>query len=688
MVAYATCIFLRAERNGKVTCQLIQARSRVAPLKKVSIPRLELLACNIGARLADTVKKDLRLEDIETFFWSDSMDALYWIRKEGPWTIFVSNRVDEIRRLSKASDWKFVPGTQNPADLPSRGCTVKTLLKRQWHEGTSWLKESRENWPNFDLVPDEKIVYAEKKKIIVSSLNMKDDEFYNNISSYKKIIRITGWIYRFFENSRASSKKTGKLSVEELIKAELKILKRVQEDSFQGEKLKSLKLLSIFTDANGLVRIKTKIIMREDNENFKVPIILPSDHHVVKSLILHKHQELGHPGVQSLMVALREDYWILKARRTVKKVLKTCITCQRFNVKRPEIPEGILPEDRVKNASIFEVIGVDVAGPLLTKDNKKVWIAIFTCAIYRAVHLELLTSLSTDNFILALRRFIARRGRPSIIYSDNGTNFIGTNNSLKNINLERLKTTFSPILWRFLPPTAPWWGGFFERLIGLLKRILRKVLGHTSLNYQEIETVLCDCESQLNSRPLTYVSDDPDDLCPLTPDLFLKDTRTSSTTDLDRLKLTDKTELNKRLAYRRRLMTDLRARFRSEYLSQLHHRLTVRKPTYHPKVGDIILIWNDNLKRIHWPLGRILSVYTSKDGLIRRAKVKTKSGILIRPIQNLCPLELDEENLNSEDQLPETFKFEPERTSSDIPDSVPTTTRVGRVVRPPSRFGQ
>ncbi|XP_071044568.1 uncharacterized protein [Parasteatoda tepidariorum] len=574
MVAYPTCIFLRAERNRKVTCQLIQERSRVAPLKKVSIPRLELLACNIGARLADTVKKDLRLEDIETFFWSDSMDALYWIRKEGPWTIFVSNRVDEIRRLSKASDWKFVPGTQNPADLPSRGCTVKTLLKRQWHEGTSWLKESRENWPNFDRVPDEKIVYAKKKKIILSSSNIKDDEFYN-ISSYKKIIRITGWIYRFFENFRASSKKTGKLSVEEFIKAELKILKRVQEDSFQGKKLKSLKLLSIFTDANGLVRIKTKIIMREDNENFKVPIILPSDHHVVKSLILHKHQELGHPGVQSLMVALREDYWILKARRTVKKVLKTCITCQRFNVKRPEIPEGILPEDRVKNASIFEVIGVDVAGPLLTKDNKK-----------------------------------------------------------------------------------------------------------------EIETVLCDCESQLNSRPLTYVSDDPDDLCPLTPNLFLKDTRTSSTTVLDRLKLTDKTELSKRLVYRRRLMTDLRARFRSEYLSQLHHRLTVRKTTYHPKVGDIILIWNDNHKKIHWPLGRILSVYSSKDGLIRRAKVKTKSGILIRPIENLCPLELDEENLNSEDQLPETSKDEPERTSSDIPDSVPATTRVGRVVLPPSRFGQ
>ncbi|GBM13377.1 hypothetical protein AVEN_45202-1 [Araneus ventricosus] len=188
--------------------------------------------------------------------------------------------------------------------------------------------------------------------------------------------------------------------------------------------------------------------MREEDDNFKVPIVLPPDHHVVKSLILYKHQELGHPGVQSLMVALRENYWILKSRRTIKKIIRTCIICQGFSVKQPEIPEGTPPEDRV--------IGMDVAGPLIIKENKKVWILIITCAVYRAVHLELLMSLSTDNFILALRRFIARRGRPSIIYSDNGTNFIGMDNSLKTINLRRLETSFTPITWKLIPPAAPW----------------------------------------------------------------------------------------------------------------------------------------------------------------------------------------------------------------------------------------
>ncbi|GBM50664.1 hypothetical protein AVEN_203992-1 [Araneus ventricosus] len=385
--------------------------------------------------------------------------------------------------------------------------------------------------------------------------------------------------------------------------------------------------------------------MREEDRNFKVPIVLPSDHHVVKSLISYKHQELGHPGVQTLMVALKENYWILKSRRTIKKIIKTCIICQRFSVKQPEIPEGTLPEDRVKNASIFEVIGVDVAGPLIIKESKKVWILIITCAVYRAVHLELLMSLSTDNFILALRRFIARRGRPSTIYSDNGTNFIGMDNSLKTINLRRLETSFTPITCKFIPPAAPWWGGFWERLIGLLKRILRKVLGRTSLNYQEMETVLCDCESQLNSRPLTYVSDDPDDLYPLTPYLFLKDIRNSVTADLDKIRSADKKELNKRLIYRKRLMSDLRIRFRKEYLSQLHQRSTIRTQVYKPKIGDIVLLWSENLKRIHWPLGRIRPIYASKDGIVRRARIKTKSGIVIRPIRKLCPLELDGESL-------------------------------------------
>ncbi|GFV61972.1 integrase catalytic domain-containing protein [Trichonephila clavipes] len=294
------------------------------------------------------------------------------------------------------------------------------------------------------------------------------------------------------------------------------------------------------------------------------------------------------------------------------------------------------------------------------------------------------------------------KGRPSVIYSDNGSNFIGTENCLRNINLESLKTSFPSISWKFIPPGAPWWGGFWERLIGLLKRILRKVLGRTSLDYQEIETVLCDCESLLNSRPLTYVSDDPNDLCSLTPDLFLKEIRNSSTTDLDRIKFPDKTELNKRLAYRRRLVNDLRVRFRNEYLSQLLQKMRIRTQKYIPEIGDIVLISNESLKRIDWPLGRILQIYTSGDGIVRRAKVKTLSGVVVRPIQKLCPLELDiwqvvnksretidpggnSERLYCVPTIPDYVPNVPDLVST-VPDFDVRTTRSGRNIRTPNRY--
>ncbi|GBM13374.1 hypothetical protein AVEN_45201-1 [Araneus ventricosus] len=220
-----------------------------------------------------------------------------------------------------------------------------------------------------------------------------------------------------------------------------------------------------------------------------------------------------------------------------------------------------------------------------------------------------------------------------------------------------------------------------------------------------METVLCDCESQLNSRPLTYVSDDPDDLYLLTPYLFLKDIRNSVTADLDKIRSADKKELNKRLIYRKRLMSDLRLRFRNEYLSQLLQRSTIRTQVYKPKIGDIVLLWKENLKRIHWPLGRILSIYASKDGIVRRAKIKTKSGIVIRPIRKLCPLEQDdvkkqtnkfkglyahkkleqdgESLITNEDEVPDT-PGDPE--TQDVPESNTVTTRAGRQARPPSRY--
>ncbi|XP_035219011.1 uncharacterized protein LOC118192209 [Stegodyphus dumicola] len=194
-----------------------------------------------------------------------------------------------------------------------------------------------------------------------------------------------------------------------------------------------------FKDDFGLLRVRTKLILSDEDENFKCPILLPGNHALVHRLIEQKHRRLQHAGTGTLICNLREDYWIVGVRRLVKRICSKCVICKRFKGKSVQPPVAPLPKDRIKYAGAFEVTGIDLAGPLYVLSGEKAWIVIFTCAIYRAVHFELTKSLSADSFIMALRRFIARRGRISILYTDNGTNFVGTNNALNELDWEKIK---------------------------------------------------------------------------------------------------------------------------------------------------------------------------------------------------------------------------------------------------------
>lgn len=401
-MAYATCIYLRSENEMEVSCHLVQARSRVAPLKPTSICRLELLACVIGARLMKAIKQDLKEENIPTFYWTDSMNTLYWIKNEENWGVFVMNRVKEIRALSNPDKWNYVPGNLNPADLPSRGCSVETIKAKRWHEGPTWLKLNPDCWPTCDISPDREVIDQERRKTVVSSLINVDEEFshFLRISSFEKIIRVTAWIKRFIDNCRDKNmRRTSKnLETEEMNAAEVLVWKIVQRVSFKTENDERLRHLKPFVDSSGLLRVKTRILMRQDLENFRTPIILPPDHPVVTKLIMEKHKQQMHCGTQTLMAILRENFWILKSRKTIRKVLKNCIKCRRFDSKPPTVEHAPLPEDRVKDSFVFEVTGIDLAGPLFLKNGSKTWIVLFTCAVYRAIHLELVMSLSTDYF--------------------------------------------------------------------------------------------------------------------------------------------------------------------------------------------------------------------------------------------------------------------------------------------------
>ncbi|XP_055944482.1 uncharacterized protein LOC129975444 [Argiope bruennichi] len=380
--AYAAVTFLRIENNGRIELFLLAAKFRVAPLRGTTIPRMELLAAVIGARLANSVVEALGWKNVTIYYWSDSTTVLAWILREENWPVFVRNRVQEIRKLSNPTSWRHIPGDKNPADLPSRGCKAKHLVSLRWWEGPQWMKNAFQfqnimGSSNHDWNEEE--IRKEKSKTTYILSNNEAcgvaNWYYRYFSNYDRIVRLVAWILRFKNNC-----------------------KNITEKKHEEKRLKTLQ---VFKDDIGIIRLKTKIIYRKDSEDFLKPIVLPPEHEVVKRLIYNAHVKNCDAGVQILLNALREKYWILNGRKAIT--------------------------------------GVYMAGPLFLKEDKKSWVLIFTCAVYRAVHFELVTAASTDVFLMAFRRFVSRRGRCTTIYCDNGSNFVGAANYLKQLDWNRIQ---------------------------------------------------------------------------------------------------------------------------------------------------------------------------------------------------------------------------------------------------------
>ncbi|XP_011859693.1 PREDICTED: uncharacterized protein LOC105557134 [Vollenhovia emeryi] len=539
----------------------------------------------------------------------------------------------------------------------------------------------------------------------------KIDPFYvPQVSSFRTVVGAFARIKRFVNNYRlrksdkSGERKRGRLTLNELKSAERTIFKIVQHESFSGSDDIQLRNMYVFVDEDGLIRTKSKILERDDDFSFRCPVVLPGENELVRMMILYTHIRLGHVPVSTLLNTLRENHWIIRGRKAARHIVRKCVTCARQNVRPLNAITAPLPRDRVRDARVFEIVGVDFAGPLYLKAEVKAWVCIFTCAVYRAVHLELVSSLSAERFMEAFRRFVSRRGRPNTVYSDNGTNFGGFNNLLKQVDREKIEEfcVLRKIEWRFNPPSAPWWGGWWERLIQILKRMLRKILGKACLGYEEMFTVLCDCESVINARPLTYLSDDPRDLAPITPNLFLQEIREVGLPECD---FVDGERLRGRFRYRQFLKEELRKRFRVEYLGQLKYASCRRSFEHRQiKVGDVVLVGDECNKRIEWPLGRVLELFPGKDGVVRVVRLRTARGLLVRPVQKLYHLEVDTDmeqeelnkiydkrinskstnrNIRSDKQIQVSDVV---KLSGESMPPVPYTTRSGRTVRCPERL--
>lgn len=295
----------------------------------------------------------------------------------------------------------------------------------------------------------------------------------------------------------------------------------------QVPKISSVLTLQPFLDSDKVLRLGGRLQQLDDHEKLKHPILLPADHRFTHLLVDATHKRLLHGGIQLTLLDLRERFWIIKGRRTVKRVLKACLPCRRRCLLPEAAPVAPLPKERIHEATPFEVVGIDFCGPLYCRDElastEKVYIVVFSCAVTRAVHLELTTDLTARAFLLAFKRFAARRGIPAIVYSDNAKAFRCSAKQLCSLFEDDVQDYASShrIKWRFIVECAPWWGGFWERVIRTIKEALKRCLGRSSLRYNELLTVLAEVEAAVNCRPLTYLEDDVTSTDVLTPSHFL-----------------------------------------------------------------------------------------------------------------------------------------------------------------------
>ncbi|XP_067375320.1 uncharacterized protein [Channa argus] len=673
--AIAAVAYLKVtDDKGMCHVGFIMGKAKLAPQSNHTIPRLELCAAVLAVEVAEQIAQELDSELDSLDFYTDSKVVLGYICNETRrFYVYVSNRVQRIRKFSRPEQWRYVPTSLNPADVATRSVPAIRLTETSWLTGPAFLRDSvsygaAEKAP-FDLVCPESD--AEVRTYITAHTNTTTtlgSHRFKRFSSWGTLVKATVSLIHVVQSFKKKESCNGwhhctkPHTPETLVQARSAIIRCVQEEAYRTEfaclqKGQSLPKSSTLRKLNpvlvdGLLSIGGRLEHAKLSMVEKYPLIIPGKSHVADLLIQYYYDRVKHQGRIFTEAALRsEGLWIVGAKRCVNSHLRKCIICKKLRGKTMEQQMAGLPPDRLSTEAPFTHVGLDVFGPwnVCTRRtrggqaNSKRWAVMFTCLSVHAVHIELIESMDSSSFINALRRFISLRGPVKQIRSDCGTNFRGACKELRMLLDDKTKPNVLRYLskegcaWIFNPPHSSHMGGAWERMIGISRRILDSMLSQTSsscLTHEVLSTLMAEVCAIINARPIAPISSDPESPFLLTPAMILTQKTSSSYPPPGTFGTSDLYHKQwKRVQHLANMFWD---RWRREYLFTLQTRSKWQQNRPNIKEGDLVLLKDDQVQRNEWPMALISKAIPDSDGKVRKIELRTAKGgvakTFLRPI--------------------------------------------------------
>ncbi|GFU21132.1 integrase catalytic domain-containing protein [Trichonephila clavipes] len=431
-LAYGAAAYVKVRKQNEVLVNLITSKTRVALLKAVTLPRLELLGALVAARLSSRVQEIVRKKkECKVFHWTNSKIVLFWIKGSSKrWKQFVANRVQEISKLTDPDSWFHCSGQDNPSDFLSRGLSVDTLISNKWWTGPAFLRTEElpktvSECPELngvDYLPELKSKDSKEHTVLTLNFNQTFfDHLLSRSNRFLTIVRVLSFLYRFLFNIRnPTNKKTGPLTSDEMEEAEIYLMKQVQLSSFYKEiravqngddicnKSKILNL-SPFLDDKGIIRVGGRLKHSRLPYSTKHPILLPAKSKLTIIIVKYYHEKYFHLGPQHLLYQVRLKYWPIHGRNICRKVVHNCVICFKFNPKICSKKMGDLPKERITPDKVFNSTGIDLCGPFFIKNKYqrkgpeiKAYVCIFICLVTKAIHLEIISDLTSQALILPI----------------------------------------------------------------------------------------------------------------------------------------------------------------------------------------------------------------------------------------------------------------------------------------------